>query len=164
MPENPPKEYLIREIVDSYRKYLDNYLAPFYRRNATTTIVLRNGLVSGLEKILRRELQDPITRDGKIYTADQILEMPINTFIDLHRSSSTRNVARYIRAITYEIESRKKGRIGLSIDPSGVKIRDVVKFPLEEAYRLPNIGERVVQMSSAYFQQNYGITLGAKLG
>ncbi|MCH8003158.1 MAG: hypothetical protein IH934_00870 [Nanoarchaeota archaeon] len=172
MQENQDLRQNLRErIMHSYVAYVGQVVG----ENSE----LANGLATGLDEILARELGliseeaitakgdnypilGPIVDYGNRYTTQEVLEMTVNEFLGKHRESARRetgiSMMRYFNAMFRPS--------GLFHDQSRdeTKIKGIIEVTPNQSMGLHFLGSKTIEKVNQYFQNNYGISLGTKVG
>ena len=104
----------------------------------------------------------PKLKDGRKYTASQVLAMSVDDFLYLHPHQHARvhiGLIRYFKGVREQV--KRTNAEATSLD-NVVRVIDVVGVPKSDANRLKNIGDATVSRVEEYLQKNYGIMLGVK--
>ncbi len=162
------------------------YISPIVGDNKE----LANKLTTGLDEILRKELPTftvlpkenghpeqqeqpdynfilgPVLSDGLRYTTAQILEMPHIHFFEKYHNTATTETKSAMGNFIFNIVGSGLGPFeeSLGMERYRIKLKEIIAISPDEALKIKGIGEKMINKVNQYFQQNYGISLGTKLG
>lgn len=146
------------------------------RHHVGHNTTVSNRLTSELERLLKAELKNIEGKLKKIdrssyqdigeylptnpatggrYTADEILDMTVPRFVELHDIPGEGNYLSKWSNVRYKPKEWRK-------DPENVTMREAVAAPVSLMLSVKNVGRKTFSDTQNYLKDNYGIILGTK--
>ena len=158
-------------VLDYLRERLNEKLRDLVLSTEGVSPAARTKLTTGIENIISSEIDfvqkgeiesgevnlykvGPVLSDGRKYSAEKMLDMATNEFLELHRKLPDGKYAlkRYFRNAVGYLQKQGKKRQSFTV-------REVLALPAETV-RGPGVKKYTIAKVSEFFKRHYGLQLG----